>query len=298
MRHARSYVLLVPFVCAPGCAFYCARFEIPGEETLDAEGVKRVIVETANGHVRVRSADGLTSAVVRYRRFARGRSSADAREGAERVQVVVERDPSDQATLRVSATVPRDLWGRSAGAEMNVDLPAGVDLEARTSNGRIGVEGMRGDVTLKTSNGGIDVRDVRGDVNVHSANGGVRLERVAGGIVSAVTSNGGIQAMGISGEPRLRTSNGAIVLRLKDAPAHPRIEAVTSNGSVLLEVPASVNARLSLRTSNGAITRNLDGCAVSDLESSKRRVRTTLNGGGGEIDVETSNGAIDFQAVR
>lgn len=225
------------------------------------------------------------------------------------------RDPAQPSLFRIIARIPPEISERSPGAEIKLEMPAGADIDVRTSNGAIGVEGARSPLSLKTSNGRIGVKDiqgnviaktsngaiaaskVRGDLDLESSNGPIELEEIEARSITASTSNGYIKAEKIAGEATLHTGNGSITLKAVSLPANPRLKATTSNGAVHVAVPATANATLSLKTSNGSIEKNLEHATVTNLEASRNAVKAVLNGGGGEIEIVTSNGKITFQTV-
>ncbi|MDE2662241.1 MAG: hypothetical protein OXI39_04485 [Gemmatimonadota bacterium] len=115
--------------------------------------------------------------------------------------------------------------GREGDYEMNVrdndvkvhftvEVPPGVDLEARTVNGEIETQDISDEVEARTVNGNISV--------------------AGAGPVSATTVNGSIEA------------------RLASQPSDD-LRFVTVNGGIRLVLPAGIDADVSIRTVNGAI---------------------------------------------
>jgi DUF4097 and DUF4098 domain-containing protein YvlB len=313
MKRAAFFLLPCFLLIVAGCTLYPARAEIRGQTSLDFGRVRKVLVETANGHVRIKCDPDATSLGAQFTKFSRGLTEEDARQSASTIEVEAGRDGQSPDILRLAARIPAELFGRSAGVHFDMEMPPGADVEVhtrngeirlagaegavelKTSNGRVEIERIQGSAIVKTSNGPIVAKDVRGSLDLESRNGAIELDQIDGETIHAVTSNGHIKAEGIDGEPSLKTSNGSITLKVLSLPSSPRVKALSSNGPVRVEVPASVNARLSLSTSNGRIDRRLDNAAVSELEVSRRRVDAVLNGGGGEIEVATSNGTIIFE---
>ena len=69
----------------------------------------------------------------------------------------------------------------------------------------------------------------------------------------------------------------------------------TVNGSVTLTVPASVDADVEIRTTNGRITTDLP---ITTTRSSRRRVEGTLGDGGPELRLKTVNGSVRLGPVE
>ena len=295
-----------------GCVNYPHRAEIGDERSLDLAGVDHVEIDTRNGAVEV-TCRALAGNILESRRHARGMTEEEARRYAESIQVVAERDPARPAILRVRAEIPDGMDDRSPGCHFRLEMPPGADVLVRTRNGDIVMAGVRGSIDADTRNGRIQVDDavgsvrgktsngavrmemVRGDVDVETSNGEVRIADIQAGKISVSTSNGWIEAASVSGAASLETSNGSISFQASRLPGSSDVNVVTSNGSVTLEVPEDVRARVSLKTSNGYIHRDFGSAAVSGLEADRNDLEADLNGGGGEIRARSSNGDITFR---
>lgn len=223
-----------------------------------AEG-GQVIVENVNGAVVVESWNR-DEVRVRVTKKVRAGNEVAAAEAMERLKVRVEASPE---RLRVS-TGHRDLdqgfldWlrGRAINASVSyhVTVPRGVRLVAETVNGGITLSGVDGDIVAETTNGGIEVRDARGQVEAATTNGSIDV---------AMTSVAAGADLGFS----------------------------TTNGRVTVALPGDVRADLRLRTTNGGIDVDLP---VEVTHKSRRSLDGTLNGGGGTLRVETTNGSISI----
>ena len=301
---------------ASGCIVYPHRAEIGDERSVDLAGVDQVEVETRNGEVEVICRDPVGSLSLESRRHARGMTEEEARTYAESIRVVAERDPTRPAVLKIAAEIPDGMNDRSPGCGFRIEMPRGADILVRTGNGDVVMEGVRGTIDASTSNGKIRIDDVVGPVRGKTSNGAVRIERVRGdvdvetsngevkiadidaGTIAVATSNGIIEAESVSGAASLETSNGSISYQAARLPRMAAVNVVTSNGSVTLEVPSDVQARVSLKTSNGRIHPDFGGASVSGLDADKNDLEADLNGGGGEIRARSSNGDITFRASR
>jgi len=160
--------------------------------------------------------------------------------------------------------------------ELHVTVPEYTNVIIRTTNGRIEVAGVAGDVEARTSNGRVSVTDISGTVRVN-------------------TSNGRIDAGNISGNLTAQTSNGVINLQEIDGNA----EARTSNGRIEIE---RVTGDVFARTSNGAVTVYGDGEPVR-LTISTSNGRQTVEGATDpnarrSVEIRSSNGSVSFLSPR
>jgi hypothetical protein len=115
--------------------------------------------------------------------------------------------------------------------DLVVEVPAALEIEAKTFAGDLSASGLRSGARLETTGGRIGVSDVHGRVVTHQLRGGqtvvavdgdvdldgvegqMRLERLDGGRVEARVVDGDISAEDIrSNEVRLSATTGAVIL--------------------------------------------------------------------------------------
>jgi Putative adhesin len=155
-------------------------------------------------------------------------------------------------------------YPQNEGVEVNVEYVVHVPQRAHverlgTVNGTLRVAGVEAIEDLHTVNGNIEVYEGGGSVHAHTTNGNVHLELV-----------------------HVQDKNGAT--------------AETTNGSVLLAVPADTHADLDARCLNGSFFSELP----LSLESTQRPREThgKLGKGGAPIHLNTINGGIRIVALR
>ena len=112
------------------------------------------------------------------------------------------------------------------------------------------------------------------------------------GEVRLSTTNGRILGKNLEGTARAETTNGMIDMDFS-AIGTGGISAETTNGRVELTLAKSIKARVNGRVTNGAITT--ENLSLDTTENSRRRLTGTLNGGGPEIRLETTNGAVNVR---
>lgn len=149
------------------------------------------------------------------------------------------------------------------------------DLDASTSGGSIHVEHVKGRAEVHTSGGSINVTGVSGDLRATTSGGSVDV-RDAGGRVEAHSSGGSVSAAFVRGNNRggdLSTSGGGVHAEI-DPRAALSIDASTSGGRVVTDVPVTVHGSLSGRSLHG-----------------------DLNGGGAMLQMHSSGGGIRISAI-
>jgi hypothetical protein len=150
--------------------------------------------------------------------------------------------------------------GVEVAVEYIVHVPHCAHVEhLGTVNGTLRVAGVEGVEDLRTVNGNIEVYEGGGSVHAHTTNGNVHLELL-----------------------RVQDKNGAV--------------AETTNGSLLLAVPADTQADLEARCLNGNFSSELP-LALESMQR-PRETRGKLGKGGVPIRLHTINGGIRVVALR
>lgn len=292
MRRGSAVVLLVVAGWAVGCT-NPVRATRDLALTLPWEDYRQVAVQVRNGAVELRSAP-VDQIQLKVRKQVCGDTFAQAEEHLGQVEVFTGRDPQNADTFLVELRYPEELRHRNVGASVVIEVPEACAARVRTSNGAIRVAGLTGDVTLETSNGGVQADDVEGTLDVRTSNGGIVARRVSGA-VEARSSNGGIEALDVRGPCVARTSNGGIRLVAATADA-AQIELITSNGHIRASVPETLAADVRCATSNGRVSVNLPKAVMQSLQVSRTSFSGVVNGGGGKLVAETSNGSVTVDA--
>ena len=121
----------------------------------------------------------------------------------------------------------------------------------------------------RTVNGGVKALDLTGDVEARTVNGNITLAT--------------------GGHARAKTVNGSVRAEFGSADWEGEAAFETVNGSVTLTVPASIDADVRIRTTNGSIRTDLP---ITVTNSGRRRLDGTLGAGGRELRVRATNGSV------
>lgn len=129
----------------------------------------------------------------------------------------------------------------------------------------------RSDLSLQSHNGGISISDVHGRLDFEALNGGVVLNRVGGSVHGA-------------------TTNGGLVVQLSgDRWDGEGLDVKTTNGGIVMSVPANYSARLETGTVNGSLKIGFPVTVQGDVT---RELAVNLGSGGPTIRARTTNGGI------
>jgi hypothetical protein len=222
-------------------------------------------VRDLNGSIRVEAATGDAAEVTGEKRWRHG-------DPAE-VHFAVVKDGDniticalwgDESTCDASGSHYRhthhgwDNHDNDVNVQFTVKLPKGVRVAVGTVNGSLDVSGAESDVQAESVNGKVEVV-------------------TAGGPVSATTVN------------------GSVYVRMGAAPGNSDLDFTTVNGSVTLEVPASLSADLEMETVNGSISSDFP-LTISGRVNPKH-LHATLGSGGRRVALKTVNGSVELKKV-
>lgn len=217
-------------------------------------------LENMNGSVEVSSWDNEEVEIVAYKKV-RAEDREMARHMMDRLEIKIE---ASEDAIEITTEHPRSSnggWfsaifgggGTSYSVSYELRVPRKVELNLKSTNGRVEVSDVEGRIKLKTTNGKIIADD-------------------------------------ISGQARCRTTNGSIRAYLKDVDDENDMDFSTTNGSIKVYLPEDYSAEIDCSTTNGSV--QTDFRLDDSRRHSKRRLSGIINGGDGKLDCSTTNGSI------
>jgi DUF4097 and DUF4098 domain-containing protein YvlB len=197
-------------------------------------------------------------------------------------------DPADGSQVEVQA----ERIARAATQQGAKEMLQKLEMREDVSSDRVHLEsrqpsmvGFHGNIEVRYTirvprNATVDLRETNGHVNVTGLTHETRLS----------TTNGQITGKKLDGEVHASSTNGRVDLQM--ASVTQDIEAETTNGTIVVQVPSNASADVSARVTNGHIGVEGLPSLKSDDENSRRRFSGRLNGGGHAIRLQTTNGSI------
>lgn len=142
-------------------------------------------------------------------------------------------------------------------------------------------------------------------VNLTANNGGIAVKNVEGNIEFS-TKNGGVNLYGVAGSVKGKTVNGGIIVSLTGNTWRGQgMDVQTSNGGVMLNVPADFAARVEAGTVNGGFNSNIVGLQPEKETDDNgyyrprpKKVSADVNGGGPLVRVMTTNGGVKINTLE
>lgn len=232
--------------------------------------------------------------------------------GDARVRAYAERGRVrwDFSSSRISVDV-EPVRGRVGDSRIEVSVPVGVRIVARSRSGDVSVRGTRGAVDARSHSGDVIVTDatervvlesVSGDVRASHLAGEVRAESVSGtieardvtGNIHAETTSGDVSLIGVtSSSVYVETVAGEIEYE-GNIDASGRYEFRAHSGDVRLEIPENSSAQFSVQTYSGALDTAFPLTLLPGQRTTgrPRRFEFTLGAGGARVTAESFSGDI------
>jgi DUF4097 and DUF4098 domain-containing protein YvlB len=232
------------------------------------------------------------------------------------------RASSDGDNLRLDATTNRVMLEatrlRSNGdSHLEISVPYGTRVIARTQSGDIGVHGTRGEVEAHAQSGDIKVDDVANRLDINTLSGDIVARTVVGDVVIGTTSgsvklsdlrgnadvgtvSGDVDLIGVTAKSvRAKTTSGDVTF---DGLIDPtgRYELVAHSGDVNLHIQREASAQLTVSTWNGGIDSQfpitLRPGEHGIGSSTSKKFTFEIGGGAARITAETFSGDVTISS--
>ena len=253
----RAFTAAVPIIAAlaalGGCNLHIGSGIEARESWTRTYTVKQgatLTVRESNGTIRVGIGAGDKIEVIATR-ISRG-STEEAAKADLKTYSIGETSTPEMVELDSSAGGLQSVMHSSRRVDYDIKVPAGLNVNLKTANGQIDVQGVTGTLTIDAVNGEIEATNLGGAADVTAINGSVRLS-------FATLNDGGV---------RCKTTNGQIVVTL----------------------PAEAKATIAASVLHGQI--QAENLTLDKTEDSGRRLNATVGGGGPSIRLETTNGEV------
>jgi hypothetical protein len=251
--------------------------EISGDDVIVREerhftvaGEPDVRINTFDGSIQVRSWDK-NEVLVQIEKHGRDRQDAAA------LSVMVTQQENQVQVEAAAPAAGTNGVGRSRSVSLVVSVPRAAHVTARSGDGSIDVEGVRGRFEL------------------HSGDGSLRAAGVKGEVI-AQTGDGSIHIDGELTRLRASTQDGAVsVQAAAGSVAETDWEVSSGDGSITLDLPARFDAEVDAQSGDGSIS--ITGLANrSQGDQDNQAVRGRLGAGGRTLKVRSGDGSIRIAA--
>ncbi len=258
MRQAAVILALTLATAAVAEASYTEAFD----RTVNLQPGGTVELDNINGKIRISAWDQPQVKIHAVKKIQNESDRDDAAEIFKKLRIEVRQQGS---TVSIETITPRNegngffdfIFGENINASVDYELtvPRSVNLKVANTNGSITSTELSGELDVETTNGKIEVVRCSGAVDAETTNGSINVELI----------------LVRDGRPM-------------------RFE--TTNGRINLSLPASIAADIDASTTNGRIETDIP---ITTTRMSKRSLRGSLNGGGTDITLRTTNGGITIR---
>lgn len=173
-----------------------------------------------------------------------------------------------EGSKKVKEKVAFGLGSRWADcpAAFRISAPSGVDFEAASGTGKIGVSGITGRVTVKGGTGAVALSALAGRVDVNSGTGEVFGE-LCSRRLSVKTGTGKVDLKGLCGPAEIETGTGAVTLEWSRIPESGTARIKTGTRDITVTLPAAAAVTAALKSGTGKVTSDFKGDGPFRLEA-------------------------------
>ena len=261
------------------------------EKRFTVSGLPELSLTTFDGAIEIRAGDAKTVLVEIEKRGptkeAIEQLTIESKQDGNRIEVAVKRPASEIVIFGI---------GQNSTAKLIVTMPREGRVVARSGDGSIRVEHVRGRLELRTGDGSIRGTDIGGEMLFATGDGSVTIDNAEGDL-DVDTGDGSVSVSGKLGVVKVHTGDGSITFRADPGTAMKGDWSMTTgDGGVSLYLPSDFGAELDAHTGDGAIRNELEIASESSGSEDRERARRTLKGrlgaGGKTLRIRTGDGSV------
>jgi len=174
-------------------------FEYDVNASAPSQGVTRLVVDNVKGNLSVKGGQAGDIKVTGHKNV-RAFNRGDADRGDQQSQIRVERQGN---IILIRAEEPRSSRMLSVSADLDIVIPAGVDVEAR---------GRSGDLTVEDIGGSVEVLNGKGEVRLNRISKDVKVDSTRGGLIRAAEVKGNVELQGRGGDVQIENIAGQVTV--------------------------------------------------------------------------------------
>jgi len=180
---------------------------------------------------------------------------ASSERALDRIEIEIDESGGD-VTVRTRFAKGR-FFSRKGKVNYRVTVPTNADVDVRTVNGKVALEGVGGRSEAETVNGSVEIVRARGEVVAATVNGSIRAS---------------YETLDEQGRNRFSTVNGGVRIGLA----------------------GDANGGFEARTVNGRIRSDFDELKATGRWGPKK-LSGSLGSGGGSFKIKTVNGSVRIE---
>jgi len=276
-----------------GCVVVDSQGHITQEERRFAvSGTPELRLTTFDGAIEIRS--GETNAVVIKiekrgpTKEALDKLTVESKQNGNTIEVSVKRPAGEIVVLGIGRMSPT--------AKLIVTMPRDGNVYARSGDGSIRVERVRGHLELRTGDGSIRGTDIGGKMVLVTGDGSVTIDEAEGDL-DIDTGDGSVSVAGKLDVVKVHTGDGSITFRAEPGTSMKDDWSMTTgDGGVSVYLPSDFAAELDAHTGDGAIRNELDIERSGGDERARRTLKGRLGSGGRTLRIRTGDGSVRLKS--
>ena len=282
-------VLICASTLGAGCVVVDSQGHIyRDEKRFTVSGKPDLQLTTFDGSIEIRPGDDKTVVVEIEKRGPTKEAvdslQVDTKQDGNRIEVTVRKPAGDSAFFGIGHMTPT--------ARLIVTMPREGNVVAKSGDGAIRVEQLRGKLELRTGDGSIHARDISGDLLLHSGDGSITLDS-AQGTVDIDTGDGSVSVSGKPDAIKVHTGDGSVTLRADSGTRMTDEWSITTgDGGIVVSLPQDFDAELDANTGDGSIHTEMTVSTDGGGAISRHSVRGRLGSGGKLLRIRTGDGSI------
>lgn len=240
MKFQRKYLLLIPFAGTIAFAAVIGTGSTTNEvvsRRFDGKLVEKVLIENTSGKVTVTAGD-----------FPLVDTTATKRHFTSRCTLTMETSEYSELIVRVEKPI-----GETCDVDLDIRVPAKVDLAIWSNSGAVQINGVQGKLTLNTGSGSVQANGKFTGVNLKSGSGAIDITGLMGG--GDISLGSGPVSLKFLDNPKglidVKSGSGdAVLLFPKDTKLNAKL--TTGSGDISNELPTSESAEFGVSVKAGA----------------------------------------------
>jgi hypothetical protein len=279
-----------------GCVVVDSHGHIAREEKrFTVSGRPELRLTTFDGSIEIRSGDAKSVLVEIEKRGATKEAieelKVESTQQGNRIEVSVKRPAGEIVVLGIGRM--------SSSAKLIVTMPREGDVIAKSGDGSIRLDGVRGRLEIRTGDGSIRATDIGGQMVLATGDGSVTIDNAEGDL-DVDTGDGSVSVAGKLDAVKVHTGDGSITFRVEAGTAMKSDWSMTTgDGGVSLYLPSDFSAELDAHTGDGAIRNELQiaGDGTQRSERERRTLKGKLGDGGRTLRIRTGDGSVRLKTL-
>jgi hypothetical protein len=189
------------------CAVSAFSFEKVKELELNAEGIKKLKIDSGSGFLKVTGNSSSADIEVKAEIIVKGKNDKDASEYIRKNVILTLEEKDDKAVL--VSRFKNKIFSGNRVINLEVSVPKNMHIDVDDGSGGMSIQDINGDIYVDDGSGEIEIERIYGNVKIEDGSGSVSIHDIKGD-VSIDDGSGSIDVNGVSGSVVVDDGSGSI----------------------------------------------------------------------------------------